>query len=170
MVCDAAGRCGLGHDDDAMVANEFKQDQLEHLEACNPALRAGFERYYREENAKAAVAAKQGQKQEEPELGFADVQAARVWVMRECGYVENRRRRGVGPVIEAALQTRTGQGETLGALAKRMVDAVRKHAKLASRLRYQYGPAKFISLGLWLDESTWPWDYKEIERQQARAF
>jgi hypothetical protein len=51
-----------------------------------------------------------------------------------------------------------------------MVDAVRKHEKLASRLRYQYGPARFIELGLWLDENKWPWDYKEIERQQARAF
>jgi len=163
-------RCGLGHDGDAVVANELTPEQLEHLDACHPAMRAEFERYYREENAKAAKVTHKADAVPAPALEFADTAAARAWVMRECGYVENRRRRGVGPVIEAALQTRTGQGETLGALARRMVDAVRKHEKLASRLRYQYGPARFIELGLWLDENKWPWDYKEIERQQARAF
>lgn len=159
----------MGQVDDAVVASEFTPDQLEHLRKCNPQTRADFESYYREENAKAAAAAKRERKPEEPELEFAEVAAARAWVMRKLGFIE-RRRGGMGPVVEAALRVRAEQGESLGVLAQCMVGAVRKHAKLASRMRYQYGPAKFISLGLWLDENTWPWDYKEIARQQARAF
>jgi hypothetical protein len=147
----------------------LNQEQLEHLAQVAPQERGNWEAYYREENAKAAAAAKQEQKPEESELEFADVAAARAWVMRKLGFLE-RRRGGMGPVVGAALRARAEQGESLGVLAQRMVEAVRKHAKLASRMRYQYGPAKFVSLGLWLDENTWPWDYKEIARQQARAF
>jgi len=164
------GRCGLGHDDDAVVANELRPDQLEHLEACHPAMRAEFERYYREENAKAAKVTHKADDAPAPALEFADTAAARAWVMRECGYVENRRRRGVGPVIEAALQERAAQGEALGGIAARMVEAVRKYTEAASRMRFQYGPAKFFELGLWCDENKWPWDYAGIRKQQAMAF
>lgn len=166
LGCDQAlaGNCGGGG-----AHGEFSQEQLEHLARVKPQDRAMWVAYYREENAMAAAAAKQEQKPEEPELEFADVAAARAWVMRELGFLE-RRRGGMGPVVGAALRARVEQGEALGILVKRMVGAIRKHAEFADRMRYQYGPAKFISLGLWLDESKWPWDYAEIRRRARMSF
>ncbi|WP_420239238.1 hypothetical protein ACOBR2_06560 [Telmatobacter bradus] len=150
--------------EDAVVPQEyeFTQEQLEHLEICQPAMRGEFERFYREENVRHRAEAQKVQ--EKPERSFADVTAARIWVMGECDYQEHRRGRGIARVIDAVLRDRVKRGEALGTVAERMVASVRKFTKNAHLMRFPCGPVKFFELGLWADERKWPWDYALLRR------
>jgi hypothetical protein len=94
------------------------------------------------------------------------VLAAKSWVMRQCGFVDRNRKRGVGSAIEAVLRQECEAGKTLLQAAPAMADAWKIYVENGEYLRIQYGPVKFFELAIWKDQRGWAWDEEKLERRK----
>jgi hypothetical protein len=155
------------------------EEQLAHLakHADDPAFVARWTGYYREqnlENAQAAAMAAETARLENERIErlraeLADVPAAKGWVMRQCGFIERNRRRGIGQVIEAVLQQEREEGRTLLDVAQEMVKAWKSYQTNGELLRIQYGPVKFFELGIWKNSRGWAWNEEKLEQMRGAS-
>lgn len=173
-----AGDPGAGaYGFDVLDDPPFTEEQLAHLarHADDASWTAEWEGYYREvnqaaarEEAKAAEAERvEAMRLESLKTELATVPAAQAWVMRQCGFVKNRRRRGVEPVIEAVLAQDLATGKPLWETAPKMAEAWKSYQSNGEFLRVQYGPVKFFELGIWRDPRGWAWNEEKLERQRG---
>ncbi len=182
--CSAVQRSGgVAGEGAGLVERELDADppldeeQLAHLakHANDPAYVATWTGYYREQNlahARAAAIAAETERIETERIErlraeLADVPAAKNWVLRQCGFIERNRRRGIGDVIAAVLQQECEVGKTLLETAPEMVKAWKSYQKNGEYLRIQYGPVKFFELGIWKDWHGWAWDEAKLERERG---
>jgi hypothetical protein len=148
----------------------FTPEQQAHLDKLEGGKREFYAEYYRSENEqKAREAAEVARKLrdtaaeiERLQREMPTVDAARDWVMRECGWVVMGRGRGVEYVIELAIRQ---DGREACRPASEMVKAWKKFKANHACMRFPYGPLKFIQLGLWRDERSWPWDNEKVRRE-----
>ena len=136
--------------------------ELEHLARCTAYQREGWRLFYLDEARKRAdqakaVQTKAGTQQRPRSAKFGDVQSAAAWVMRQCGWVENRRGRGIGKVVEDVLALEVEQGCALDDAAQSMAQAWKRYCEVGAQLRVIYGAAKWLKLGVWKHESLWCW-------------
>jgi hypothetical protein len=180
----AASRAELGGEDvpgllesagsgDPLLTDE----QLAHLakHADDPEFVARWTEYYNEQNradARAAAIAAETERVERERIErlraeLSDVPSAKRWVMRQCGFVERNRRRGISQVIEAVLWQGGEEGKTLLETAQDMAKAWKSYQKNGEYLRIHYGPVKFFELGIWKDSRGWGWDEQKLERERS---
>jgi cell division septum initiation protein DivIVA len=170
-----AGECDFDVPDDL----PFTEEQLAHLakHANDASWTSQWEGYYREANqadAREAAKAAEEQHAEMERLArlkaeLATVSAAADWVMRQCGFVKSRRRRGVEPVIEGVLAQELAAGKPLWEIAPKMAKAWESYQRNGEFLRVQYGPVKFFELGIWRDSRGWTWNEEKLERQRGAS-
>jgi len=165
--------------EDEPLVCDFTEEQLAHLatHADNPSWTLQWESYYRDvnraerENAEAQRLAEMAAAEEleklKAELGSTP--AARAWVMRGCGFVESRRGRGMGPIVEAVLAQQLGLGVQLWEAGPAMVKAWKKFSANGARIDVHWGPANFFQLGIWLDERGWAWSEARMERHAGAS-
>lgn len=154
-------------------ADGFTAEQQAHLERCAPEMRAGFEEYYREQNRKAMEVAEEqrakAKRLEELRLRMPDEPSAVDWVMRQCGFYGDERRRGVRGAIAAVIAAEHAAGCPLWEVAREMAEAWRDYSALGELLAVQYGPVKFFHLGIWARRSTWRLDERKRAQREARV-
>jgi hypothetical protein len=159
---------------------EFTAEQRAHLESMsgNPGRREFYEGFYRAENERTAAelarAAAQLHAVAEEMTRLQDaiptVATARVWVMHECGFVEDCRRHGIGAVIDAVLELAAREGRQPWETGPAMARAWRKYQANGEWISPRYGPVKFFKLGIWRDERGWGWKVEAMRKQaEARA-
>lgn len=151
----------------------FDAEQLAHLATHpdDPHFQAKWRSYYSETNRTSARAAAIVAETERVEAArverlkgeLGDVESARTWVMRCCGFVERNRRRGIGLVIEAVLRRRLDDGDVLWKTAPAMVEAYARYVENGEFIKPRYGPVKFFELGIWDDEHKWHWDRQKLQ-------
>lgn len=160
----AEGECA--HDQNPAAQSDELQllpGELEHLARCSADQLPVWQRYYREEAQKRADQAKakceiaSAQVSARNALKLGDVRSAGEWVMRQCGWVENRRGRGLGKVVEDVLMLEVEQGAELADVSQSIAQAWKRYCEVGSKLRVIYGALKWLKLGIWKHESLWCW-------------
>ena len=160
--------------------DEFTAEQLAHLNKLGPHHpdRCCYERSYREMNqrereelAKAAAELRaRAEEMARMQAAMPTVHTARGWVMRECGWVEDCRRHGIGAVVEAAIELETQAGKQPWETGAAIARAWKKYQANGEWISPRYGPLKFVKLGIWRDERGWGWKVEEMRRNaEARV-
>jgi hypothetical protein len=148
-------------------------EQAAHLERCRPELRAGFEAAYLESNRNAALAAQDeranAKRADELRLAMPDEPSAAAWVMRECGWVDDGRKRGLYAAIAAVLRAESESGRAWGETAEAIAHAWRDYKLVMPMLRVAYGPKNFVREALWRDRARWVLDERKLRERHARV-
>jgi hypothetical protein len=87
------------------------------------------------------------------------IDAALANVAKALSITRRRTLREIRKVI--VLEFEKGCG---GDVAERMIAAWNRQAELSHLLRVKYGPEKFFSLGIWLDQRRWHFDEAKLEQ------
>jgi len=171
----AGGEADLGEHD--VTEFPFSEQQLAHLAryADDPVSRRDWEGYYQTQNrdeaekaAKAAAAERADlERVERLKAELVTVPAARAWVMRQCKFVEGRRRASLGPVIEAALAQELEIGNPLWKTAPDMAEAWKSFQANGEFIDVHWGPVNFIKMGIWSDSRGWAWNEDKLERRRG---
>jgi hypothetical protein len=150
------------------------EEQLAHLakHADDPEFVRTWTGYYRDQNradAQVAAMAAETARLENERIArlraeLVDVTSAKAWVMRQCDFIERKRRCGIGEVIESVLQKQREDGQDLVDVAQRMAAAWKDYQANGEFLRTQYGPVKFFELGIWKNRRGWAWDQAKLDR------
>ena len=96
-----------------------------------------------------------------------DEPSAVAWVMNECGFVGDERRRGVRGAIAEVIAMEHARGRPLWELAPAMVTAWRDYDRIFAMLAVPYGPLKFFRLNIWQRRNSWRIDDRKRERLGA---
>ena len=154
---------------------EFNAEQLVHLEELRAAGRradaAMWEGWYCEQNLNAVKATEEeranAKRVEMLRQTLADEPSAVNWVMSECGFSGDERRRGVRGAIAAVIALELEKGCVLSEIAPAMVEAWSDYNRIFDLLAVPYGPLKFFRLGIWARRNSWRIDEKKRERLGA---
>jgi predicted transcriptional regulator len=166
-----------------VCADEFADDvaltpeQQAHVDAQSGTMRAMFERHYREENHERAEAARRDAEtqREAAELearmmaAIPDVNAGVLWVMRECGQVEERSGRGLEALLRAVFDQGVVRGEMPWKTGPAIKAAWEDYGANAAAIRMPSKFRNFIRSGEWRDRRRWRWDRERMERHAAAS-
>jgi hypothetical protein len=159
-----------------VVDDDLDAEQVAHLERCkDPERRKAWERVYREQNRQAAEERRKFEarrrqeiaEQAELESEIRDVATARAWIMRQCGFLDRGRRRGLVEILELVLAQEQEAGRPVRSTATELAKRWKKYQEVGADLVVRYGPARFFELGLWRNANTWHWDEKKLELRAA---
>lgn len=153
----------------------FTPEQLAHLDELRDAGRradaAMWEGFYCEQNLKDAEVAKEerakAKRLEDLKGLMPDEPSAVKWVMQECDFVDEGRRRGLRAVIAAVIAQQCVRGRPLVEVALEMVQAWRDYDRIFDLLAVPYGPLNFFRNGIWIRRNSWRIDEKKAEQRRA---
>jgi len=156
-------------------ADEFTPEQLAHIDELRTTGRradaAMWEAFYCKQNLKdAEIAEEERAKAKRLEMlrqTLPDEPSAVAWVMNECGFVGDERRRGVRGAIAEVIAMEHARGRPLWELAPAMVTAWRDYDRIFAMLAVPYGPLKFFRLNIWQRRNSWRIDDRKRERLGA---
>jgi hypothetical protein len=162
-----------------VAGDDLDAEQVAHLERCrDPERRKTWEGVYREQNRQAAEERRKFEarrrqeiaEQAELESEIRDVPTARAWVMRQCGFADRGRKRGLAQILETVLAQEIADGCLLTDAAPFMAKSWKEYTASGPDLVVRYGPVKFFELGLWRGFDRWHFDEKKLrQRAEARA-
>lgn len=160
------------HGEGDVANSEFTPEQLAHLATVgDSAQRWKWEQAYREENQRSAgERAQQAANMAEEarlEQAMPTTEAARAWVMRECDFVEDGRRRGLGEIVQAAIELQAQRGEPAWKAARAIANGWKDYQAQGALIAPRSGPVKFIKTGMWRSRKSWSWNQAAMQRLRA---
>lgn len=134
---------------------------------------AMWEAFYCEQKIKAAEADEleraNAKRLEGLKRILVDEPSAAAWVMDECRFHDDGRKRGLLSVILGVLADWRKRGRPLWDTAPAMVAAWLDYDRIGHLLAQQYGPRNFFKLSIWERRNSWRIDERKRERLGART-